>query len=1027
MRNSKIICLLFFIIVSLPIFAQSNVTVKGTVTDENNETQIGVNIYPIDNKGKGVTTDLDGNYEIAVPAGTKLIFSYMGFKQQEIKVGSSKKQTINVVLSPDSKQLEEVSVVGFSTQRKVSVVGAVTTVKNAELKTGGVSSVSNALAGRVAGLIGIQRSGEPGKDVSEFWIRGISTFGANSSALILIDGVDRGAASLNELAPEDIESFSILKDATATAVYGARGGNGVVLIKTKRGDESKISINANLKTMIETLPRLPKYLDGYNYAKLANEARNVRGDKSVYSPEIYDIIKYNLDPDLYPNINWQDEILKKSTTGLQGNINISGGSKLAKYYMSGFYRTNDAIYNQYGMDRYHSNVRRNQYSFRSNVDVNVTSSTLVSLLMSAKLVDENRPGIGTTSDIWSAQANLTPLTVPKKYSNGQLPAYGTGDNTSPSVLLNETGFLTNRENSIESLLTIEQDLSMLLKGLKLTGSISFDNYNDHLTSRTKMPDLYKAVDRNWNTGELMTIKTVIAQPLSFGSSSYGTRTIYLEGKAEYNTIVAEKHRVGLLYLYNQKDYTRTDASGVLYSIPRRNQGMAGRLTYSYNDIYFFEGNFGYNGSENFPKGQRYGFFPSAALGYVLSNNAFMKEAAPFINTLKFRYSYGLVGNDQISNNVRFPYLTTVDTSASGYTFGDQMQNYIGGVAEDVLGSTGLVWEKAVKQNFGIDLTLFNSFNLTIDAFLDNRKNIFMQRVTLPATIGVGTKPWGNVGKMKSWGADGTASYNKKFGEFLVEVRGNFTLTRDKILDYDEVAPKYPYLGMKGTSNNVTRGLIALGLFKDEADVKNSPTQFGKVLPGDIKYQDVNGDGVINSYDIVPIGNSNIPKLQYGFAGNVTWKQFDFNIFFRGASQVDYFMGGTGYYPFANGVLGNVLSIVNDQKNRWTPKEFSGDPSTENPNARFPRLTYGENSNNNRNSTFWLADASYLRLKTVEIGYTIPMKITQKAFIKNCRISIIGDNLCVWDNVKLWDPEQASSNGAAYPLTRSYTASLQLSF
>lgn len=1029
MMKKYFFLLCLFLFIPALAFAQGKVKIKGVVTDSENELLIGVNVYPKTEQATGVITNIDGAYEISVKPGTVLVFSYIGFKSQEIKVGTGSAQTVNVEMSSDAQQLEEISVVGYSTQRKVSVVGSVTTLKPSELKIGGVSSISNTLAGRVAGLIGIQKSGEPGKDVSEFWIRGISTFGANSSALILIDGIDRGSSSLNELAPEDIESFSILKDATATAVYGARGANGVVLINTKRGQEGKVSINVNVKTMIETLPRLPNYVDAYDYARLANEARIVRGDKSVYSPEVFDIIKYNMDPDLYPNVNWQKEILNKNTWGMQGNINISGGSKLARYYMSAFYRTNDAIYKQTGMERYNSNVRRNQYAFRSNIDVDLTKSTLVSLLLSAKLVDENYPGIGNTNQIWEAQANLTPLTVPVRYSNGQLPAYGKDEKSSPSVLLNETGFRTQHENTIESLIKIEQDLSFFVKGLKATGSISFDNYNNHITKREKMPDLYRATDRNWNTGELMTLKTVVAKPLTFESASYGIRTIYLEAKAEYNQVFNEKHRTGALFLYNQKDYQRTDATEVLASIPRRNQGIAGRLTYSYDDIYFLEANFGYNGSENFPKGQRFGFFPSMALGYVLSNYEFVKEKAPFINTLKLRYSYGLVGNDQIRNDVRFPYLTTVSLNSPGYAFGDQGQNgyYNKGVTDAVLGSTGLVWEKATKQNFGIDMKLWNAVDITVDAFIDNRNNIFMQRATLPGTIGVGTKPWGNVGKMKSWGADGTASYTRTFGDLMVELRGNFTLTRDKIIDYDEVPARYPYLAMKGTSFGITRGLIALGLFKDEEDVNCSPTQFGKVMPGDIKYQDVNGDGKIDDYDIVPIGNSDVPKLQYGFALAASWKGFDFNLFFRGASKVDYFMGGAGYYPFAGGVTGNVLSIVNDPSNRWTPASYSGDLSTENPNARFPRLTYGENLNNNRESTYWMADASYLRLKTLEIGYTLPKRLLTRCGMSNLRLSLIGDNLCVWDNVKLWDPEQASSNGAAYPLTRSYSLVLQMSF
>ncbi|MDR2040329.1 MAG: TonB-dependent receptor [Bacteroidales bacterium] len=1028
MKIYKIIALVICSLFCSFTFAQTKVKVSGVVTDTNNETLVNVTVFPRSEPTRGLTTDANGRYNITVNVGETLVFSYVGFAIQEKNVGSAETQTIDVVLEESSQELEEVSIVGYGTQRKVSVLASISTIKPSELQIGGVSSVSNSLAGRIAGLIGVQTSGEPGSDVTEFWIRGMSTFGGGSAALILIDGIDRGSSALNDLAPEDIESFSILKDATATAIYGARGANGVILINTKRGQEGKISVNANVKTSVETLPRLPKYLRAHDYTLLANEARVVRGDLPLYSDEVFDILKYKMDPDLYPDVSWQDEILRDRTWAVQGNVNISGGGKLARYYMSGFYRTNDAIYKQDGMKQYHSNVRRNQYSFRSNIDVNVTPSTRVSLLLSAKLIDQNRPGKGETAQIWNSVAKITPMTVPIMYSNGQFPSYGEGNETSPTILLNETGYRTDRDNSIETLLTIEQELGMLIDGLKVSGSISFDNFNNHIQTRYKMPDLYMAVDRNWQTGELLTTKTVVASPMSYGTSSYGTRTIYMEGRINYDKIIKEKHRLGALFLYQQKDYQQTNINDELYSIPRRNQGIAGRFTYSYNDIYFVEGNFGYNGSENFPKGQRFGFFPSVALGYVVSNYQFMRDNFPFINMLKLRYSFGLVGNDKItSDDVRFPYLTEINMSATGSYFGDVASLY-GGVTDSKLGSTGLVWETAKKHNWGIDLMLWNStVNITVDAFLDRRDNIFMARNTLPGTLGIGSTIWGNVGKMRSWGSDGTASYTKRFGDFTVEVRGNFTFSRNKILDYDEVTPRYPYLEKKGQMNEITRGLIALGLFKDEEDVRNSPTQFGKVLPGDIKYQDVNGDGVIDSYDIVPIGNATVPRIQYGFAGSLMWKGIDFNIFFRGSGKSDYFMGGDGYYPFSGEKTGNVLTIVNDQENRWTPASYSGDPSTENPNARFPRLTYGHNVNNNRNSTFWLANASYLRLKTLEVGYTLPKRWSQKVAMSNLRISLIGDNLHVWDKVKLWDPEQASSNGAVYPLTRSYTLVLQMSF
>ncbi len=1028
MYIKKISPIVLFVLLAPSIaFGQSKI--KGIVVDAESKSPLaGVVVFPKKDSTNMVSSDNGGNYEINVSAKSVLVFRSIGYSLKEIDISENPNQIINIELDAINSSLEEVQVVGHGVQRKISVTGAISTVNVKELNRGGVTSLSNMLAGRIAGLIGVQGSGEPGKDVSEFWIRGISTFGANSSALVLIDGVDRGASSLNDLDPQDIESFSILKDASATAVYGARGANGVVLINTKRGSESKMSISANVKSMVEYLPRLPKYLNAYDYATLANEARLVRGEKSVYSSEIFDIIKYNMDPDLYPDVDWQNEILKPKTWGTQANLNISGGGKVARYFMSGTYRGNDAIYKQSGMEDYNSNVKRQQYGFRSNIDVDVTKTTSLGLSLSAKLIDLNRPGLGTTDRIWEAAANLTPMTVPVIFSNGQFPAYGKEeDQTSPSVLLNKTGFYTEKSNTIESIINLKQDLSFITEGLSASGLVSFDNANYYTTGRTKMPDLYKAVGRDWNNGRLLTQKTVVATPSNFSSNSFGVKTIYIEAKTNYEkNLLDERIRTAAMFLYNQRDLQRTDAGTSLYAIPRRSQGIAARVTASLDDIYFIEGNFGYNGSENFPKGERMGFFPSVSAGWVPTSYSFMQEHLAFISFLKFRYSFGLVGNDQISGNVRFPYLTTLDMSAPSYVFGDQGQTNYGGVTEEVMGSTGLVWEKAVKQNFGLDLTLFNDLTINIDGFLDHRDNIFMQRATLPGTIGTSTIPWGNVGRMKSWGADGTVSYRKMVGEFTFEGRGNFTITRDRIIDYDEVKPRYPYLGKKGTSNNVTRGLIALGLFKDEQDIENSPTQFGNLMPGDIKYMDVNGDGKVDSDDIVPIGDSNIPKFLYGFALSTSWKDFDLNIFFRGANQVDYFMGGKGYYPFVGGQTGNVLSIVNDPGNRYVPASYSGDPATENLNARFPRLTYGENSNNNRPSTHWLADAGYLRLKTLELGYTVPQAWAKSIYTKGIRISIIGDNLHLWDNVKLWDPEQANSNGSVYPLTRSFTFNLQLS-
>lgn len=1022
MKNILFFC---FLLIGLPlaVCAQQEFMLKGTVVDKNKQSIPGVSIYVKNSPGLGVASSNNGTYQIKVKVSDVLVFSFVGYRTKEILIDKQIPE-LNVIMEEETEQLDEVKVVkvGYGAQRKVSVIAAISSVPVEELKSTSVTSLSNALSGRMAGIIGVQRSGEPGEDVSEFWIRGISTFGAKDKALILIDGIER--ESFNDLLPEDIESFSILKDATATAVYGARGANGVVLINTKRGKEGKMNISANLKTMVEYLPKLPDYLRAYDYATMANEARLVRGEAPAFDPEMFDVIKYNLSPDLYPDVNWQDEILKKATWGLQANLNVSGGGSIARYFISASYRTNDAAYKQSGLNKYNTNVMRHQYSFRSNVDVNVTKTTSVGVSLATNVIQMNRPGIGSTSQIWQAQANLNPLMVPVRYSTGELPAYGDGDGeASPAVLLNETGFVTDYSNRIESLLRIQQDLGMITKGLSAGVSISFDAGNSHVSTRSKMPELYRASGYD-SKGNLLTTRTVDAKPISFSTTSSGTRKVYLEAKADYARVFGN-HRVSALVLYNQSSYNTTTAKDEISSIPNRSQGLAGRLTYSYNDIYFVEGNFGYNGTENFPKGQRFGFFPSMAVGWVPSNYQYIKDYWPFLNMLKLRYSFGAVGNDQISGS-RFPYLTYVGKT-DGTAWGERGEYSKPGIAETRIGSVGLVWERSLKHNLGIEVGLWDRVSIEVDYFHDLRKGIFMERTQLPDIMGLPNTPYGNVGRMKNGGVDGTIAYHDKIGAVSFEVRGNFTVTKNKIIDYDEPEYAYPYLAMKGKSLNVTRGYVSMGLFRDSTEIVHSPKQLGDVRPGDIKYKDVNGDGVVDEMDIVPIGNSSIPRIQYGFAASVEYKNWDVNLFFRGSGGVDFFYGGSGYFPFQKGEIGNVLTIVNDPANRWIPAWYSGDPATENPNARFPRLSYGANKNNFVNSTHWLANGAYLRLKTVEVGYTLPQEIAKKIRMTNFRASIIADNLHVWDKVKLWDPEQASSNGAGYPLTRSFTLSLQMSF
>lgn len=1002
--------------VSLP--PPSYLLVKGQIREKNGAPLAGVNIYVKNYPGLGIMSDEKGEFEIEVHPSDVLIFSHIGYKNKEIFVPRWKTGQ-KIYLEEENHQMEEVQVVGFGQQRKISVIGAISdmdvTGKNFPL-----TSFSNMIAGNVSGIIGVQRSGEPGQDVSEFWIRGISTFGANDKALILIDGIER--MTLDDLIAEDIASFTVLKDATATAVYGARGANGVILINTRRGKTGQMRIHVNSRTMLSHLPRLPDYLRAYDYARLANEARAVRGESLLYNPELYDIIRLKLDPDLYPDVDWQRELLKKWTWGQQVNVNLSGGGNICRYYISLNYKTNDAQYKEFGLYRYHTNVLRKQYSFRTNLDINMTPSTEIGVSAATTLVDMNRPGIGNTDSVWHIQAALTPLSVPIRYSTGHWPVYN--NHPSPLALMNESGYISEYRNDMETKLEIKQNLSALVPGLSASFSVAYDMINQHRSERTKMPALYWASGRN-TQGELQLDEKVPARKISYHSTASLDHKLYLEFKTEYSRTIRQ-HRIGGLLLYHQSQYNDSKAQDEISSIPRKSMGIAGRLTYSYRDIYLAEFNFGYNGSENFPKGQRFGFFPSVAAGWIISGYPGFQKRFPFIHSLKIRYSYGMIGNDQIAG-IRFPYLTYISPNAPGYAFGNLGENIQTGIAETIIGAKHLSWEKSVKHNLGIDVNVGGQLRLEIDYFREQRRGIFMKRNNLPGIVGIPSPPFGNVGRMLKYGFDGTLVFKKKIGNVNIELRGNFTWVKNKILDYDESDIRYDYQKRQGKSYNQARGYIALGYFKDSLDILSSPVHPDAVRPGDLKYKDVNGDGKITQEDIVPIGHSTLPGLQYGFAGSFSWKNWDFNIFFRGAGRVNFFYGGTGYFPFSDGNSGNVLTIAAKQKNRWIPAWYSGNPATENAKARFPRLSYGDNKNNFLPSTHWLENGAYLRLKTLEIGYSFPARLLRRIHMKTLRLSLTGDNLYLWDRVKLWDPEQASGNGAVYPLPRSFLMNVQITF
>ena len=1022
----QIVCTLWLLLsLCLALSAQEKndkFTIQGTVYDETSQPMPGVTVYLRDKVGVGTISDDEGGFSIRATRGDMIVFSFVGYEKVEYLVTEEKKK-LKIKITEASQKLDEVVVVGLGSQRKISNVAAVSSVDVKELQQP-AASVANLLGGRAAGVISMQTSGEPGKNLSEFWIRGIGTFGANSSALVLIDGLE---GNINSIDPADIESFSILKDASATAVYGVRGANGVVLITTKRGESGKLNITGRANFTLSHLKKVPQYLRAYDYAKLANEARSVRGESEIYSDVEMNIIKNHLDPDIYPDVSWQDEVLKNNSFKQSYYVSARGGSQAARYFLSLGGSKETAAYKYDKNSPYANNVGYSTYSYRANVDLELSSSTNLYFGSNGYFSVQNNPGVASTDYIWYAQSKLNPLLLPVNYSNGQLPASGnSAEMRSPVVMINNMGRRSDQEYDGEYTLELKQDCSRLVKGLKfrMQGAYNLNSYFSE--SRTIQPALYQAVGRD-KDGDLITIERVQQGTVSYGRSTDQYRKYHMESTINYDKKFGEAHDVtGLIYYYISDEKRASDGNSNLSAIPLRYQGLSSRITYGYKDTYLVNFNFGYTGSENFQPGKQYGFFPSIAVGWIPTGYEYVKENMPWLGFLKFRASYGTVGNDKISSR-RFPYLTMVSSSIVN-PWGS---NGVEGVSESTVGADNLKWERAIKANFGIEGHLFkDKVKFVVDFFNDKRNGIFMQRVQVPNYAGLVSLPYGNVGKMISYGADGNASYTHAINKDMnFTFRGNFTFSKNDVKNWEEANPKYPYQEASGYPYGNIRGYHAVGLFKDQDDVDNSPAQFGTVQPGDIKYKDVNGDGQIDSDDRIPLSYSTYPLLMYGFGGEFQYKGFSLGVLFRGTGKTDFFSvgdgNGEGYVPFYNGVYGNVLTLANDLSNRWIPKEYAAeqgiDPKlAENPNARFPRLTYGYNTNNYQLSDFWKGDSRYLRLQEVTINYKLKTSWLRKASISSVDLQLVGNNLYVWDKEKLFDPEQANRNGQVYPIPATFT-------
>lgn len=1023
-KSLNLIILLLF--TCLNISAQKIMKITGNVTDNNGEPLIGVSVVIKNQKGLGTVTDINGDFNINVTQYQTLEFSYIGFKSKEILVKDQ--STINIKMEiEDSNILNEVIVTGLGAQKKLTVTGAITNVDVGQMKLYSSSNFTNTIAGNVPGIIAMQSSGQPGKNTSRFWIRGISTFGASSDALILVDGFER--SNIDDINIEDIESFSVLKDASATAIYGSKGANGVILITTKRGKEGKININAKVETSYNTRTITPQFVDGYSYAKLLNEARVTRNIAPQFQPEELALIQTGLDPDFYPNTNWSKLLLKDGAQSYRTDISLSGGGPTARYFASAAYIEDQGMYktDKTLKKDYNTNANYKRWNYRLNVDIDITKSTILRLGINGNLNKRNSPGLGD-DDVWSELFGYNALSSPVLYSNGYVPAYSSNSHQmNPWVAATQTGYNEAWSNVVQTNVTLDQNLDFVLNGMSFTGRFGYDTYNDNWINHHRQPAMYHANSRDAN-GNIIWDQLQNSSEMTQASGGSGSRREFLETLLKWNRTFNNLHNVGAVARYTMDENIQTQniGSDIRNSVSRKNMALAGQATYNFANRYFFDFNFGYNGSENFADNHRFGFFPAFSLAWNVAEEKPVQKAMPWLDMFKIRYSWGKVGNDN-TGYFRFPYLYTInETPGIVWNWGtDTAPSVTRGYHYTQIASPDVTWEIAKKTDIGLDFVAFkNKLSFTVDYYHEKRSGIFMERRFLPLIVGLESNPWANVGVVKSWGVDGNFEYKQKIKQVNCTLRGNITYCKNSIVDKDEENTIYPYQYEKGYRIGQQRGLVALGLFKDYDDIRNSPKQqFGTVQPGDIKYKDVNGDGVVNWNDQVAIGATSTPSLIYGVGASISWKGFDFNVHFQGAGKSTFQISGKTVYAFSEGRWGNILKGMTD--GRWISKDISGTEATENPNATYPRLSYGGNLNNYRASSFWLRDGRYLRLKNLDIGYTLPKSLLIKLHLTSVRIYVSGQNLYTWSEFKDWDPELGSGRGEIYPITKSLTAGMQI--
>ena len=1039
----KIISMLLTVLLAVGALAQTKTkTVKGVVyEEETGQTLPGATVSVVGST-RGVIADLDGAFEISgVKSSDELKVEFFGKEPVTIRVGDG--TNFLVKLKNQATELEGAVTVAFGKQRKESLIGSVTAIDVATLKVPS-SNLTTALAGNVAGVIAYQRTGEPGQDNADFFVRGITTFGANTSPLILIDNIELTSTDLARLQPDDIESFSIMKDATATALYGARGANGVIYVTTKRGQEGPAKIFARVETSISQPTRMVELADPVTYMKAYNEGISTR-DPLAELQYSFDKIEQTGKPGanrlIYPANDWYDMLFKNFATAYRANISARGGGKVARYYVTGSFTEDTGILKVDKRNSFNNNIDQKTYTLRSNVDINVTKTTQLAVRLTGNFTDYTGP-LNGGNDVFKQVVHSDPVLFPAYYpiddehigiQHIMFGNYDDGSYTNPYANLVK-GYRDTQRSQMIAAVELNQDLSFITPGLKFMTlfnltRLSYYEVNHHFSPFWYTLDNYDSYKGEYHVKRINDNGTDYLQYSEKDKTI--TNTMYSESRLNYAREFGKNEVTGLLVL-TAREQLNANAGSLQLSLPSRNAGLSGRFTYGWDKRYFAEFNFGYNGSERFHKSHRWGFFPSFGGAWVISNEPWFKKIKDkYVHNLKLRASYGLVGNDNIGNaRNRFYYLSEMDMNSSNLqaTFGEFRGITYKGIDVIRYANEAITWETSYKANYAVELGLFKKLDVIAEFFTEHRKDIFMSRADIPETMGLQAGISANIGEAKAHGIDIQADYKHVINQDMwASARANFTYSRSKYLVYEE--PEYPeaYRQHAGHSLKQTWGYIAERLFIDDEEAANSPSQssFGvQYGGGDIKYTDVNGDGVITEADRVPIGLPTSPEIIYGFGTSFGWKGLDFSVFFQGLANESFWIDATSSYTSSK--VGTAPFVHNTQLLKaYYDSHWSED--NRDVYALWPRFSSSyENKNNSAVSTWWMRDGSFLRLKQLEIGYTLPYKWTKKLRMDNLRVYFQGNNLLCWSRFNLWDPELAGE-GLNYPIQRTFNIGLHVTF